>query len=103
MQKANSLTIDMAKDHVLDNILGDWLGSVSYVSSKVTIKSPPRSGGREQAQGRLQDINIRLQERTWQWQRKRLLGSMDWTSPNSGGIYTAENLTRPGAMGACMF
>ena len=34
-QVSNVLTIDMAKAHVLDNIFGDCLGSVSYMSSKV--------------------------------------------------------------------
>ena len=30
-------------------------------------------------------------------------GSVEWTTPTSGGVYLANNLTRPGAMGACMF
>ena len=29
--------------------------------------------------------------------------SMEWTALNSGGLFTANNLTRPGEMGACMF
>ena len=37
MQVSNELTIDMTKAHVLDNLLGDWMGSVSYMSSKVVI------------------------------------------------------------------
>ena len=32
-----------------------------------------------------------------------MAGSMEWTAPNSGGVYPEKNLTRPGAMGACMF
>ena len=32
----------MAKAYVLDNLLRDWLGSVSYMSAKVEIKFPPR-------------------------------------------------------------
>ena len=43
MQVANALTIDMAKAHNIDIILGDCLGSVSYMSSKVAIQFPPRS------------------------------------------------------------
>ena len=35
----------MDKDHVIDNILGDWLGSISYMSAKVAIKPPQSSGG----------------------------------------------------------
>ena len=45
IQASNSLTIDMAKAYVLDNLLRDWLGSVSYMSAKVEIQFPPRSGG----------------------------------------------------------
>ena len=44
MQVSNALTIDMAKAHVLENLLGDCLGSVSYMSAKVAIQFPPRSG-----------------------------------------------------------
>ena len=45
IQVSNALTIYMAKAHLLDNLLGDWMGSVSYISSKVAIQLPPRSGG----------------------------------------------------------
>ena len=45
IQTSNPLTIDMAKAYVLDNLLGNWLGSVSYMSFKVAIQFPPRSGG----------------------------------------------------------
>ena len=45
MHVSNALTIYMAKAHVLDNILGDWMGSVSYIFSKVAIQLPPWSGG----------------------------------------------------------
>ena len=45
IQVSNVLTIDMAKGHVLDNILADWLGSVSYMSAKVEIQFLPRLGG----------------------------------------------------------
>ena len=37
MQVYNALTIDMAKAHVLDNLLVDCLGYVSYISFKVVI------------------------------------------------------------------
>ena len=42
MQVSNTLTINMAKAHILDNLLEDWLGSVSYMSAKVVIQFPPR-------------------------------------------------------------
>ena len=45
IQGENALTIDMANTHVLKNILGDWLVSVSYMYFKVAIKLPPSSGG----------------------------------------------------------
>ena len=45
MQLANALTIDTEKAHVIDNILLDWLGYVSYMSAKAAIQFPPRSGG----------------------------------------------------------
>ena len=37
MHVSNTLTIDMAKAHVLDNLLVDCLGYVSYISFKVVI------------------------------------------------------------------
>ena len=43
MQTSTTLTINMAKAYVLDNLLDDWLGSVPYMSSKVTIQFSPRS------------------------------------------------------------
>ena len=42
MQVSNALNINMAKAHVLDNLLGDWLWSVSYMYTKVAIKFLPR-------------------------------------------------------------
>ena len=45
MQVANALTIDMDKAHVFDNLLVDFLIYVSYMSSKVAMQFPPRSGG----------------------------------------------------------
>ena len=42
MQASNALTINMAKYHVLDNLLGDWIGFISYMYSKVEIQLPPR-------------------------------------------------------------
>ena len=45
MQVSNALTIYMAKARVLDHLLGDCLGSVSYMSSKVEIQFFPRSVG----------------------------------------------------------
>ena len=35
IQVSNALTIDVAKAHVLDNILVDWMGFVSYMYDKV--------------------------------------------------------------------
>ena len=51
MQVSNMLTIDIARAHVLENILGDWLGSVSYMFIKVAIQLPPRSGGGIKSKG----------------------------------------------------
>ena len=39
------LTIYMASNHVIYNIFGYWLGYVFYMSAKVEIQFPPRSGG----------------------------------------------------------
>ena len=41
MQVSNTLTVDISKAHVLDNLLEYWLGSVSYMSTKVEIQFPP--------------------------------------------------------------
>ena len=45
MQVSNALTIDMTKSHFIDNILGDWLGSVSYMYVKMVIQFLTRLGG----------------------------------------------------------
>ena len=45
IQASNTLTIDIAKAHVLDNILVDWMGYISYMLAKVAIEFHPRSGG----------------------------------------------------------
>ena len=45
VQVSNELNIYMEKANVLDNLLGDWLGSVSYMSAKVEIQFPLRLGG----------------------------------------------------------
>ena len=63
IQISNALIIKMAKAHVLDNILVDWLVSISYISVKVAIRIPPGSGGGTKRKGDLQDLQIRLQER----------------------------------------
>ena len=44
MQVSNALTIVMANALVLDNLLGYWLVSVSYMSANVAIQFPPRLG-----------------------------------------------------------
>ena len=51
MKATNALTIDMAKAHVLDNLLEDWMGSISYISAKVAIQFPPRSIGGSKRKG----------------------------------------------------
>ena len=45
IQVSNTITIDMAKAHILDNLLGYWLESASYMYIKVEIQLPPRLGG----------------------------------------------------------
>ena len=50
-QVSNALIIDMDKAHVLENLLGDWLASVSYMSANVEIQFPPRSGGGSKCKG----------------------------------------------------
>ena len=42
---SNALIIDMEKSHVIDNPLVDWLGSESYMPTKVVIQFRTRSGG----------------------------------------------------------
>ena len=56
---------------VLGNLLRYCLASVSYMSAKVEIQFPPRSGVGSKRNGDYQDLQIRLQERTWRHQRKR--------------------------------
>ena len=40
---SNSMIITMAKSHVTDVLLGDWMGAVQYMSTKVTLEFPPTS------------------------------------------------------------
>ena len=51
IQISNAFNIDMDKAHVLEHILGDWMGSVSYMSTKVEIQLSPRSGGGSKRKG----------------------------------------------------
>ena len=44
IQVANVLNIDMVKARILYNLLGDWMGSLSYMDAKVEIQFPPSSG-----------------------------------------------------------
>ena len=51
MWVSNTLTIDTEKANVLGNLLGDWLGSVSYIPVKLEIQFPP--GNQEGARARV--------------------------------------------------
>ena len=51
MQVSKALIIDMANAHVLENLLGYWLGSVSYMSAKAAIQFPPRLVGGSKRKG----------------------------------------------------
>ena len=41
MNVNNSIIITMVKSHVTDNLLGNWMGAVQYMSTKVTLEFPP--------------------------------------------------------------
>ena len=45
MQVEKSLTIDMAKACAIEDVLVDWLVSVSYMFAKLEIQLLPRLGG----------------------------------------------------------
>ncbi len=45
MRVKNSLAIQLGKEHVKNNLLGDWLGVVTHMLAKVLEEFPPRSGG----------------------------------------------------------
>ena len=42
----NSLVLTMAKEHVINTFMGDWLGAVSHMSMKVASHFPPRAAGK---------------------------------------------------------
>ena len=124
MQLSNALTIDINKARVLDNLLEDCLSSISYMSSKVKIQFPPRSGGGIErkgdrriptfyfkrvrgggrGRGRGQDlaaaavITLDLTGKT-----HPMADFVDFTALTSGVVYPSDNLTRLGVMGACMY
>ena len=124
MQLSNALTIDITKAHVLDNLLGDCLGSVSYMSSKVETQFPPRSGGwinrkgdrrifkfdfrrgRGGSRGRGRGRDVAAAEVTTMdltGKTQPMDGFVDCTALTSGGVSPSGNFTRLGAMGACMY
>ena len=124
MQLSNALTIDITKAHVLDNLLGDCLGSVSYMSSKVETQFPPRSGGlikrkgdrrifkfdfrrgRGGGRGRGRGRDVAAAEVTTMdltGKTQPMDGFVDCTALTSGGVSPSGNFTRLGAMGACMY
>ena len=91
MQVSNALTIDMAKAHVLENLLGDCLGSVSYMSAKVAIQFPSRSGGGN---------NIKGDRRISKFDSKRGRGggrekSRRWGRGGNGGNHYGSNRNDP--------
>ncbi len=48
IQVKNSLAIQLGKEHEKNNLLGDWLGAMAHMSSKVLEEFPPCSGGGKQ-------------------------------------------------------
>ena len=42
----SSLVITMAKEHVLNNSMGDWLGVIAHRLIKVAVYFPPRATGK---------------------------------------------------------
>ena len=48
---SNSIIITMAKSHVTDNLLGDWMGAVQYMSTKVTLEFPPTNSTKKRKFG----------------------------------------------------
>ena len=91
MQVSKELIIDMAKAHVLENLLGDWLGFVSYLSAKVAIQFPSRSGG---------GIKIKGDRRISKFDSKRGRGggrekSRRWGRGGNGGNHYGSNRNDP--------
>ena len=44
---SNSIIITMAKSHVLDNLLDNWAGAVSYMSTKILLEFPPSTSNQK--------------------------------------------------------
>ena len=42
----NAPVITNAKEYVGDNLLGDWVGAVEYMATKITKHFPPKSSGK---------------------------------------------------------
>ena len=91
MQVSKELTVDMVKPDILDNILGDWLGFVSYMSAKVAIQFPSRSGGGN---------NIKGDRRISKFDSKRGRGGgrgrgCGWGRGGCGGHHSGSNRHDP--------
>ena len=47
----SSLVLTMAKEHVLNNSMGDWLGVVAHTLIKVALYFPPHANGKRKKAG----------------------------------------------------
>ena len=47
----NKIILTMVKEHVLNTMMGDWLGATSYMSTKVAVQFLPCLNGKWKARG----------------------------------------------------
>ena len=111
----------MANDHVLENLLGYWLGSVYYMSANMEIQFPPRPGGgiKRKSDSRISKFDSKrgcggdigrvhggdveaaaVTNMDLTGTNHPMAGFAECTALNSGGVSTAKSLKRLGVMGA---
>ena len=124
MQESNALTIYMAKAHILDNLLEDWLGSVSYMSTNMEIQFNSRSGrgGKRKGDHRISKLKSKREcgggrgkghERGHGGRGGHHFGSNSHKQANGWfhvvdcfdfrRRFSGKKITRLGAMGVCIY
>ena len=51
VQVQGQILITLAKDHIQNHLMGDWIGAVSHMSTKIAMAFPPKAGLKYKARG----------------------------------------------------
>ena len=55
----NAPAINNAKEYIKDHLLGDWVGAVTYMATKITKQFPPRTAGQKRRDRQASQVDSR--------------------------------------------